>query len=79
MSIYNRSTLTGLFSSGFCAYYHQRHYGQLLNYYRELSESGKLLDSKKSSTFFDISTAKTIEYFKLPIEYIYFTYVGAVS
>lgn len=51
--------------------------GQLLNYCRMLSEYNQLSYSKKRmiliTTLFDLQTAKTIEFFNLPIEYIYFT------
>lgn len=60
--------------------------GQLLNYSREFD---KISDSKKKlvliTTYFDLSTAETIKYFNLPIEYIFFTknkqllYKGSVA
>ena len=45
--------------------------GQLLNYARQFSDSKKKM--VLITTFFDIETAKTIEYYKLPIKYIYFS------
>ena len=43
--------------------------GQLLDYGRELSHKDPVLILV--STMFDINTAKTIEYYKLPIKYIF--------
>lgn len=43
--------------------------GQILDYGREFSDSKKELII--ITTFFDLDTAKTIEYYNLPIRYIY--------
>jgi len=42
--------------------------GQLLDYGRELNNTQMIL----VTTLFDIDTAKTIEYYNLPIRYVYF-------